>query len=69
MYIQSLFYFKGGNQREKSREKAAKKQKEVEKTKKSSEKGANKGMTLDERRHRFVMPKIVSSENDCYKKF
>ena len=47
-------FYSGGNQREKSREKAAKKQKETERKKGQGETGANKGLTLEERRHRFV---------------
>lgn len=44
----------GGNQRDKAREKTAKKQKEAQKKQSSGEKDGNKGMSLEERRQRYL---------------
>ena len=46
----------GGNQRDLAREKNQKKLQEQAKKKGASDKTGNKGMSLEERKHRFVAP-------------
>ena len=45
----------GGNQREIARQKHAQKQKELQKKAGAKDKAGNKGLTLEERRERFVL--------------
>lgn len=46
--------FSGGNQRDLARQKNLKKQQETSKTKKADDKDGNKGMSLQDRKQRYV---------------